>query len=272
MAHIKQTKFDIMKNSIKFALIFSVVILLLFFTDTIGFWGLIGLMFLMIVISAIWSANEGEKERKEKRNKLTEELKSLDGFYPTKKLVSPWGLIAIDDKSQQIAIRESVGKIRKYPYSAILSCEVLEDGETTYRKSSTIGRAIVGGVIAGGAGAIIGGLSGKEKQNKEIKNLDFKLVMKDTNNPSFKIRFFDSWEETNKTKKSIKVTDSVYGPIFEKAANQLKNWKDTIEVIIDNIDSNKKTPQNNGSSISDELTKLNELKEKGILTEEEFQQ
>ena len=64
VAHIKQTKFDIMKNSIKFALIFSGVILLLFFTDTIGFWGLIGLMFLMIVISAIWSANEGEKERK----------------------------------------------------------------------------------------------------------------------------------------------------------------------------------------------------------------
>jgi macrodomain Ter protein organizer (MatP/YcbG family) len=96
--------------------------------------------------------------------------------------------------------------------------------------------------------------------------------MKDTNNPSFKIRFFDAWEETNKTKKSIKVSNSVYGPIFEKSANLLKNWKDTIEVIIDNMDSNKKAPQTNSSSLSDELTKLNDLKEKGILTEEEFQQ
>lgn len=95
----------------------------------------------------------------------------MDGFSSTKKLVSPWGLIAIDDNSQQIAIREAVGEIRKYTYSAILSCEVLEDGETTYKKSSTVGRAIVGGVIAGGAGAIIGGLSGKENKTKKLNIL-----------------------------------------------------------------------------------------------------
>lgn len=261
-----------MKNSIKFAIVCSAVIILLFYTDTIGFWGLLGFILLTFVISAIWSGKEAEKERKEKRNKLSEELEHLEGFSPTKKLISPWGLIAIDNKSKQIAIREASGRISKYPYSAILSCEVIEDGVTTYKKSSSVGRAIVGGVIAGGAGAIIGGLSGKDKQNKEIKYLDFKVVIKDVNTPSFKIRFFDAWEETNKTKESIKITDAVYGPMFEKSANQLKDWKDTIEVIINNVSSNQKSSPTNSHSISDELTKLNDLREKGILTEQEFQQ
>lgn len=77
--------------------------------------------------------------------------------------------------------------------------------------------------------------------------------MKDTNNPSFKIRFYDA---------SAIVT-------LAESANQLRHWKDTIEVI---MDSNKKASQTNSNSISDELTKLNDLKEKGTLTEEEFQQ
>ena len=261
-----------MKNSIKFSLLFALVILILFFTDTVGVLGLIGLLFLLIVISAVWSSIEGEKERKTQKEKLNNELKAIEGFSATKKTISPWGLIAIDKKSKQIAIREKNGKIKNYPFSSILSCEVIEDGEITYKKSSSVGRAIVGGVIAGGAGAIIGGLSGKEKQNKEIKYLDFKIVIKDTNNPSFKIRFFDSWEETNNTKKSIKISDSIYGPIFEKALNQLKNWKDIIEVIINEIDTSTNSSEINNISISDELMKLNELKEKGILTEEEFKE
>jgi hypothetical protein len=63
--------------------------------------------------------------------------------------------------------------INKKPihYSNIRACELLVDGQTststtsTITKSSTgnvIGRAVVGTVIAGGAGAIIGGVSGKK--------------------------------------------------------------------------------------------------------------
>lgn len=260
-----------MKNSIVFTLIGGVLILILFMTDTIGGLGTFGLIFLLAIIGGVWFNIDKQNERKELTKQLEEQLDQLENFSATKKLVGAWGLIAIDDNSRQIAIKEQEGSIMKYPYPNIMGCEIIEDGETMYRKSSTVGRAIVGGVLAGGAGAIIGGLSGKEKENKEIKTLDFKIVFKDTNKPSFKIRFFDAWEETANTKKSIKLSDSVYGPIFQKSLNNLKDWKDTIEIIIDKVDSERKDSSKNTSSVTDELTKLNDLKEKGILTAEEFE-
>lgn len=261
-----------MKNSIVFTLIGGVLILILLMTDTIGGLGTFGLIFLLAIIGGVWFNIDKQKERKEQTKQLEGELDQLENFSATKKLVGAWVLIAIDDNSKQIAIKEQEGSIIKYPYPDIMGCEIIEDGETTYRKSSTVGRAIVGGVIAGGAGAIIGGLSGKEKEEKEIKNLDFKIVFKDTNKPSFKIRFFDAWEETANTKKSIKLSDSVYGPIFQKSLDNLKEWKDTIEIIINKVDSERKDSSNKPLSVTDELTKLNDLKEKGILTEEEFEQ
>jgi len=260
-----------MKKSIQFALIFSIIIILLLATHSIGFWGFWGLMILNGVIAQIWYSTEKEKERKEQRKKINNQLSNLENFKTTKRLVGPWGLIAIDDINEQIAIKESKGNIRKYPYSEIIGCEIIENGETTYRKSSIIGRAIIGGVIAGGAGAIIGGLSGKLKKDKEIKNLDFKITFKDTNRPNFTIKFFDAWEESARTKKSIKINDAVYGPILEKSLIKLKNWKDILEIIIDNQDNLNKKSKETEISISDELLKLNDLKEKGIITQDEFE-
>jgi hypothetical protein len=260
-----------MKNSITFGIIGGILILILFMTDSIGFLALFGLIILLAVIAQIWYSNEFKAEQKEERKKLNTSLNELDDFNATKRLVGNWGLIAIDDSSNQIAVKEENGKLRKYNYTDILSCEVILDGETTYKKSNIIVRAIAGGVLAGGAGAIVGGLSGKDKKDSEIKNLDFKIVFKDTQKPNFKIKFFDAWEETARTKKSIKVNDLVYGPIYQKANKELENWKNIFEIIIDGSNnSNSNTIQS--SSISDELIKLNELKQKGILTDVEFEE
>jgi len=255
-----------MKNSIVFGIIGGIIILILVMTNAIGFLWIFALIVLLGVIAQIWYSNEMKEERIEEKRKLNWTLNKLDNFNTTKKMIGAWGLIAIDEKTEQIAVKEAVGEIRKYKYSDILSCEVLVDGVTTFKKSNTIGRAIVGGVLAGGAGAIIGGLSGKEKKDAEIKNLDFKIVFKDTQKPNFKIKFFDAWEETARTKKSIKIDDFAYGPIYQNALKNLENWKNILEIIIDV----SKNQSNNENSVSDELLKLNELKEKGILTEKEF--
>ena len=60
---------------------------------------------------------------------------------------------------------------------------------------------------------------------------------------------------------------SAYSPDDSKIklANQVK---DSISVIIDKAD--KKSQQGNHSLVTDELIKLNTLKQQGILTEEEF--
>ena len=66
----------------------------------------------------------------------------------------------------------------EYSFSDILNCTAEDDykvikGKTEYtsqtkaKNGSTVGRAIVGGVLAGGAGAIIGGATAK-KETKTI--------------------------------------------------------------------------------------------------------
>ena len=224
-----------MKTSIKFALISVGLILGLILLDIIGQFAAYGLLFLALIIFMIIYKNEQEKAKREKRKKLNDELSNINGFSPTKRMVGDWGLIAIDENSKQIAIKENKGAVKLYDFSDIYSCEVIEDGKITYRKSTsrTIGGVVIGGAIAGIPGALIGGLTGKTKSQKKISNIDFNIILKGT---TFKIRFFDAAEESLGTLKEIKVDDNTYGRKIERAITKVKEWQAVIENIIENSD------------------------------------
>ena len=219
-------------------------------------------------------------ELKEENKRLVDNLKD---FNATKKYSDDYGLfIAIDDNTNRIAIKlNGEKKITTYSYNDILSCEIIEDGVSIYKKSTTrtVGGAVLGGVIAGGAGAIVGGLSGKQSKEREYKKIQLKLVIKDTKNPNIFLTFFDYQKvdpsKTVEPEKGIKETEFLNGEILKESKLAVNQWKDVFTIIIDKIDtksvsSSDKKESNSNSSVSDELLKLNELKEKGILTEEEF--
>ena len=248
------------------------LLIILYAFKVIGFFTLFILIFLSALVVGLWGNNQKKKIIKEHAKKLEDEIAQIENFTPTKKQVGSWGLIAIDDNSKQIAIKEQEGAVIKYSYNDILSCEIVEDGETVYQKLRTIGRSIVGGVIAGGAGAVIGGLSGKTKENRGVKSLVFRIVFKSTSKPIVKLRFIDAQEETLKTKRSIDLSDPYYAQLYKEALDSVKDWRDTFEIIIDSVNSEKKSTSNSYLSVSDELIKLNDLKEKGILTADEFEQ
>lgn len=104
----------IMKNSLVFGLIAGAAILVLLFTGAVGALGAFGLIFLLAVVGGVWYNIDKQKERKELTDQLTSELARLDGFSSTKKLIGPWGLVALDNASKQIAFKEGSGSIRKY--------------------------------------------------------------------------------------------------------------------------------------------------------------
>ncbi|MCG3267354.1 hypothetical protein [Yoonia sp. I 8.24] len=58
------------------------------------------------------------------------------------------------DRTAMIATGD--GRTKELPFSAFLSAEIKEDGHavTDTRRSGTLGRAAIGGVISGGTGAI----------------------------------------------------------------------------------------------------------------------
>ena len=160
-------------------------------------------------------------------------------------------------------------------YSDIIEVSYEENGSQLYTKSAgrTVGGAIVGGVLMGGAGAVVGGLSGASKQNKEIRNMDINILLRSTSRTSCVLHFKDV-DRVLKTKEDA---DRKLYETYVKNANQAK---DVLSVIIDNA-KQASTPIAQpiaqpvvapaSSSVADELAKLAKLKADGILTEEEFQ-
>lgn len=158
-------------------------------------------------------------------------------------------------------------------YSDIIEVSYIENGDQLFTKSTgrTVGGAIVGGVLMGGAGAVVGGLSGDSKQNKVVKNMDIKILLRNTEETTCVLHFMDS-SNPLKTKEA---SDKSRYEDFLKNANKAK---DLLSIIIDDakqavalvapVMSQPVAPQS--TSVADELTKLVALKEQGILTDEEF--
>ena len=160
-------------------------------------------------------------------------------------------------------------------YSDIIEVSYEENGSQLYTKSTgrTIGGAIVGGVLMGGAGAVIGGLSGASKQNKEIENMDIKILLRSTIRTSCVLHFKD-------VDRVLKTKEDADRKLYEKYVKNANQAKDVLSVIIDNA-KQVSTPTAQpiaqpvvapaSSSVADELAKLAKLKADGILTDEEFQ-
>ena len=162
-----------------------------------------------------------------------------------------------------------------FNYSDIIEVSYEENGSQLYTKSAgrTVGGAIVGGFLMGGAGAVVGGLSGASKQNKEIKNMDIKILLRSTSRTSCVLHFKD-------VDRVLKTKDDADRRLYETYVKNANQAKDVLSVIIDNA-KQASTPIAQpiaqpvvapaSSSVADELAKLAKLKADGILTEEEFQ-
>lgn len=120
------------------------------------------------------------------------------GFNPDYSIDLNENILLIDGNTQQLCIAyneaSTNGEYRYYIYPAnrILTSAVISDNEevTSASTSSTVGRAIVGGLIFGGAGAIVGGLSTKKVEKKLTSSLELKIIVDDSEKPGHRISFF----------------------------------------------------------------------------------
>lgn len=161
---------------------------------------------------------------------------------------------------------------KEVPFSHIISVEILEDNTLLFSKSVSVDGAILGGVLAGGAGMVVGGLSGETKQKKNVSKVAVKIKIRDYSMPSLFIECFNSRELLGNNE--IWSTHNVYREELQNA----QKIADYLSVIIDDACKKEKSPSSQNtqyksskkSSVADELAKLAALKEQGILTVEEF--
>ena len=207
------------------------------------------------------NANSLPKKKGEKSSINTKEI----GNY----------LFIMDDFFKVLVLIER-GSHEIFNYADIIEVSYEENGTQLYTKSAgrTVGGAIVGGVLMGGAGAVVGGLSGASKQNKEVKSIDIKILLRSTSRTSCVLHFNDA-------KRILKTKEESDRNLYETYTKNANQAKDVLSVIIDNAKQVQvSTPvaqplvqqvPSSSSSIADELAKLAKLKADGILTEEEFQ-
>ena len=204
---------------------------------------------------------------------INEELSKLGvtvtDSNPTLKHFNDYAFVT-DDHNEFVTI-VTPAIIHVLRYSDIVSISYEENGSDVYNKS--VGGAVVGGLLFGGVGAIVGGNTAKATQNKEIRIMSIKILLKSTSDSTIILKIYEAGRDGSllETKKDA---DRMH---YEGLMKEVTGIKDIFAIILDMVD--KKVAQQkiapvmqpaSSTSVADELTKLAKLKDAGILSEEEF--
>ncbi|MCY6958872.1 SHOCT domain-containing protein [Clostridium brassicae] len=181
--------------------------------------------------------------------------KLLSQFTATKK-IKPY--IEFDKQNKLWLIPDGVlGKKlnpKVYKFEDILEFELLEDGESITKGG--LGRAVAGGVLLGGVGAVVGGVTGKKKTKSIINSLRIKITVNYTSNPAIYVELIKTKTKSNST-------------LYKIAYSQAQEILSMLSVITKN-EKVKLHKQEDTISVADEIRKLSKLVEDGLLTQEEF--
>lgn len=236
-----------------------------------GFWICVFLFIAVAVIVGIVQGNNISKRKQEMELKL----KSIDDFNSTQQIIGCDGKsgLAIDEAQRKLCLITNNGKSvsqRVIDYKDILSVELFEDGTSVTKtvRSSQIGGALVGGLLLGGVGALVGGLSGKTETSGKINRIDLRLIVNDTNAPLHDVAFMN-------------FADKKDGIIYTQAMQTARRWHGILEVLVRRADAEEKSFDSKerevqsalpSTSVADEIKKLADLHQSGLLTLDEFQQ
>lgn len=189
----------------------------------------------------------------------------IAGFSPTKSIGPQISndRVYIDENNRKVLVINLLTQEKHIiNFEDIIECSILENGATVQKGG--VGRAIVGSAIAGGVGAIVGATT--RGSASQINSLSVRIVTRDIKRPLVELKLIKtaSKRDSSWTKTYMHFAQEVYA---------------TIVSIIDSVQnsteqrSSKNTPcstehkQNHSVEI---LEQLADLRDKGILTEEEF--
>lgn len=229
------------------------------------------ILLVVIIVVRVSAINQDERQEA-----LDHARRYTEGFLPTftvHNFDSRYSF-SIDEKNRKILYLIANSKERHLiDFENVISVEIIEDSNRTFSKSSlrTIGGGVVGGIVGGSAGAIIGGLSGTTHEKKNISKIAVRILLRNYSTPSLYIYCLN----TDLT--SMGEALSSEHPYCIDAMREAREIADHISVIIDMMDREYQHQENMSiakpetKSIADELEKLCALKDKGILSAEEFE-
>lgn len=161
-----------------------------------------------------------------KARAIEAKLKTLTGFHPSQMIVSCDGLsgLAIDEPNAKICIASNnCNRIvhRIFDFSDVYSAEIVEDGTSITKtdRASQVGGAVVGGLLFGGVGAVVGGLSGKKETLRKIKKINLRITLNDISSPIHDVVFLNT---------EVKGDSFLY----KSASDRARSWLGIMDVVI----------------------------------------
>lgn len=150
-----------------------------------------GVIILIIVIAAISFFFTSQRKKLTKQN-----FNQIDAFLPSHIFCSDCSKtgIAIDSQQHKIAFSDKIGEISLYHFKQLISVEIIINEQSIHksnRGSQIVGGAI-GGLLLGGAGLLLGGLTGSKRTEDKISKIAICIGVLDIDTPSHEVIFYDS--------------------------------------------------------------------------------
>ena len=174
----------------------------------------------------------------------------VKSFSPTKKISI---YLAVDENNKSFKIDGDI-----FEYDNLLSFELLEDGNTVTKGG--LGRAVAGGLLFGGVGAIVGGVTGGKKSKGVCSSMKLRVTLRNAHTDTAYITFI-----SNEFKKSSYV--------YKTAQDHAQSCISALENIADYVKSLDEAAQYEAPQVvsaADEIAKFKQLLDNGIITQEEF--
>ncbi len=230
-----------------------------FFDKIIFVFFMIPVVLGVYIIYQLIEKAEKSSEYKEGKRKVIERINTLNNFTSAQTFSGADGNsgIAFDENKKSICIVKNINTITKsyvYCYKQLIASQIVEDGDViTKTVSSHTGMG-----VAPNVGFALGTSTGKS-QNL-VRHIDLLITVDDYEHSTFPIRFLD--------KPSYKNSDT-----YKNALSEVRHWHGLVELLIKKAESERmkqNTSELNTPSIAEELKKLAELRDSGLLTENEF--
>lgn len=162
--------------------------------------------------------------------------------------------IQVDENNKAFKIGRDI-----FAYDNLLSFELLEDGQSVTKGG--LGRAVVGGLLFGGVGAIVGGVTGGKKSKGICNSMKLRVSLKNAHTDVVYINFIMTETKTSSF-------------IYKGAQDSAQKCITALETINDvNQNSSHIEYANSGVqsvSAADEIVKFKALLDQGIITQAEF--
>ena len=139
--------------------------------------------------------NEIDQKRVSIRSKNEKILNEADAF-PSERLIPLIGyqtrlLIGVNTKQRTVmlytdnSLRDWLSDLKYLSFDNIIDCTTETVTSTTASKQNEVGRAVVGGILAGGAGAVVGAATAKTSVDTNIDHMILNIYTNDILNPLF---------------------------------------------------------------------------------------